>query len=92
MLIRRIKSIKDFGIFKEFKWKGDCPDFEKRNIIYGWNYSGKTTLSRFFELLPMISDDEAQTISYKLIVEDEHGRKEIDKAISDLHIYIFNSD
>lgn len=92
MLIRRIKSIKDFGIFKEFKWKGDCPDFEKRNIIYGWNYSGKTTLSRFFESLPMMSDEEAQTISYKLIVEDEHGRRDIDKAISDLYVYVFNSD
>lgn len=33
MLIRRIKSIKDFGVYQDFKWRGDTPDFENKNIL-----------------------------------------------------------
>ncbi|NND23545.1 MAG: AAA family ATPase [Acidimicrobiia bacterium] len=49
-MISKIDSIKDFGIYKNFNWSncGDIVDFKKKNIIYGWNYSGKTTLSRIF--------------------------------------------
>lgn len=92
MLIRRIKSIKDFGIYKDFKWNGDCPDFEKRNIIYGWNYSGKTTLSRFFETIPFVSDEDAKAISYKILIEDERGKRDVDAALPNLQICVFNSD
>ncbi|MBD5281434.1 MAG: AAA family ATPase [Bacteroides sp.] len=92
MLIRRIKSIKDFGIYKDFKWNGDCPDFEKRNIIYGWNYSGKTTLSRFFETISVVSDDDAKAISFKILIEDERGKREVEVAIPNLRISVFNSD
>lgn len=46
LMIKRIKSISNFGICGCFKWDANTPDFERCNIIYGWNYSGKTTLSR----------------------------------------------
>lgn len=92
MLIRRIKSIKEFGIYKDFKWSGNCPDFERRNIIYGWNYSGKTTLSRFFETIPSVSDEDAKVISYKLLVEDESGKRDVERSIPNLQICVFNSD
>ena len=73
MLIRRIKSIKDFGVYQDFKWRGDTPDFENKNIIYGWNYSGKTTLSRFFDLLPDIEEEQAKRVGYKVTVCDDKG-------------------
>ena len=41
----------NFGIFKDFKWSEDIPEFSKYNLIYGWNRSGKTTLSRLFTVL-----------------------------------------
>jgi wobble nucleotide-excising tRNase len=47
-VIRTIQSIKDFGVFREFRWPADLPEFKKYNLLYGWNYSGKTTLSRIF--------------------------------------------
>lgn len=53
-MITRIDSISNFGIFKSFVWSSVTPaidDFKKKNIIYGWNYSGKTTLSRIFSSL-----------------------------------------
>lgn len=47
-MIRRIQLIKGFGVFGHFQWPVGLPDFKKFNLIYGWNYSGKTTLSRAF--------------------------------------------
>jgi wobble nucleotide-excising tRNase len=52
-LIRRIDFLRNFGIFKNYA--GDeasgVLEFAKYNLIYGWNYSGKTTLSRVFQAL-----------------------------------------
>ena len=43
-------DIKKFGMYKDFTWNpGKMKDFDQVNIIYGRNYSGKTTLSRIFD-------------------------------------------
>ena len=47
-MIRRIQHIKSFGVFADFQWPAGLPEFKQFNLIYGWNYSGKTTLSRAF--------------------------------------------
>lgn len=52
-------DIARFGSFEGFQWKNSIRDtpgnniqnFKKLNIIYGRNYSGKTTLSRVFRSL-----------------------------------------
>ncbi len=52
-MITKIDYIKDFGIFKNFNWSncGDLVEFKEKNIIYGWNYSGKNTSKELFEKL-----------------------------------------
>lgn len=48
-MIIKINKIKDFGIFRNFTWPTTgMPDFQKHNLLYGWNYSWKTTISRVF--------------------------------------------
>lgn len=47
-MIRRIQHIEAFGVFADFQWPSSLPEFKQFNLIYGWNYSGKTTLSRVF--------------------------------------------
>lgn len=49
-MIDRILNIEKFGVFNDFNWNRDSTlqSFREKNIIYGWNYSGKTTLSRIF--------------------------------------------
>ena len=42
-------DIKKFGLYSDFKWSEKLPEFGRVNIIYGRNYSGKTTLSRIFD-------------------------------------------
>ncbi|MBK8682515.1 MAG: AAA family ATPase [Bacteroidetes bacterium] len=52
-MIRKIQLIKQFGVFKDYKWDttDGIKDFKEKNVIYGWNYSGKTTISRIFSSL-----------------------------------------
>ncbi|HCI04427.1 TPA: hypothetical protein DEW47_00365 [Patescibacteria group bacterium] len=47
-MINKISKLKDFGIFHDFSWKTELSDFKRFNLIYGWNRSGKTTISRVF--------------------------------------------
>ena len=94
-MIKRIQFIKDFGIFKKFKWtdNSSLQDFKLKNIIYGWNYSGKTTLSRIFSSL---RDSEIhpkyQKGEFKIINQDgkEFTEKNIDKYNN--NIKVFNSE
>lgn len=49
-------DIKNFGLFSNYRWEpnvGNTPEdiFKRVNIIYGRNYSGKTTLSRIMRCI-----------------------------------------
>lgn len=52
-------DIGNFGSFSQFDWKrevrngGNVHYFKRLNILYGRNYSGKTTLSRIFRALEL---------------------------------------
>jgi Uncharacterized protein conserved in bacteria len=51
-MIKKIESISGLGIFQNFSWNSSAlEEFKDKNIIYAWNYSGKTTLSRLFSSL-----------------------------------------
>ncbi|EML3440114.1 TPA: AAA family ATPase [Proteus mirabilis] len=63
--ITKINTIKKMAVFQDFQWSSSVRDdgnniaeFKNINIIYGRNYSGKTTLSRAFRALEtgIISD------------------------------------
>ena len=56
-MIKKISKLKDFGIFQDFTW-GVLDEFKKKNLIYGWNYSGKTTLSKLFQILESKDKDK----------------------------------
>ena len=47
-MFKKVSKLKQFGIFRDFTWSSDTPDFARLNLIYGWNKSGKTTFSRAF--------------------------------------------
>ena len=57
-MITKFKTIKNLAVFQNFFWdnsvlneKNKTEEFKKINIIYGRNYSGKTTLSRIVRAL-----------------------------------------
>lgn len=49
-MLRKISNLKNCGIFHDFSW-GTLDQFKKTNLLYGWNYSGKTTLSKLFQCI-----------------------------------------
>jgi wobble nucleotide-excising tRNase len=64
-MITKFKSIKNLAVFQKFEWDkavkeqdGSIKEFKDINILYGRNYSGKTTLSRILRALELnkISD------------------------------------
>ena len=57
-MFTKIKKIDKYAVFNDFDWNATVRDkgnniveFKDINIIYGRNYSGKTTLSRMFRSL-----------------------------------------
>ena len=50
-MLKGIQKIKGLGVFANYAPPAGTAEFGVKNLIYGWNYSGKTTLSRLFGLL-----------------------------------------
>ena len=55
-MFKKIEKLQNLGIFNDFNWDRDFSNDSKKelkdiNIIYGRNYSGKTTISRIFSSL-----------------------------------------
>lgn len=49
-MIKKIEEIKKLGIFDSYQWK--CSkEFNRYNICFGFNGSGKSTISNFFNLI-----------------------------------------
>jgi wobble nucleotide-excising tRNase len=92
-MIKRIQTVKNFGVFKNFTSGAQLPDFKEKNIIYGWNYTGKTTLSRIFsslknkQLHPNFTEAE-----FKLQLSDNSEIKQTDLAACSLNVEVFNSE
>ncbi|SHF22084.1 Wobble nucleotide-excising tRNase [Thermoanaerobacter uzonensis DSM 18761] len=92
-MIKRIKLIKNFGLFKDFRWSENISEFKKYNLIYGWNYSGKTTLARVFR------NFEVQALPFdfngsEFVLIDENGNEIDQNTLSSppYHFRVFNVD
>ena len=48
MTIDKIAGLRNFGVFRDFDWPSDLHTFARFNLVYGWNGTGKSTLSRMF--------------------------------------------
>lgn len=94
-MIKKIDHIRAFGIYQNFEWStsGTLKDFSSKNIFYGWNYSGKTTLSRLFSSLKnkTIHGDFAEGSSFK--ISSEGGSYQHDTINTyTRNVEVFNSD
>ncbi|PSU71439.1 hypothetical protein C9J22_06530 [Photobacterium phosphoreum] len=90
-MFKNIKSIKNFGIFKNVKTNAGQP-FHQFNLFYGFNYSGKTTLSRIFQAMQLGEITEGfEAGSFEI---DRHEGLSIkSNAIQKIeNLRVFNSD
>ena len=100
VMIKKIGTIKHFAVFENYNWDLSSTDkngrplkFEKINILYGRNYSGKTTLSRIFRSLETGQlPDNYDDPQYELI--DENGNKVDQNSLADFSspVRVFNED
>lgn len=89
MPIKRLTRAKNCGVFREFSWPGELPDFGRYNLIYGWNGTGKTTLSRIFRALERRTAPTPGEVTLKIDDHDIPGSRFSDQSIS---IRVFNRD
>lgn len=82
------------GVFSEYLRNSDIRDFEEKNIIYGWNYSGKTTLSRLISYLDKDTgiDEDYKNIEFEVELSDGSKINNANISTSPLLIKVFNSD
>lgn len=98
-MITKISKLKNFGIFYDFSWKTELLEFKKFNLIYGWNRSGKTTVSRIFASCEKkCVYDEFKFRQYpekgefEIKTDDNATIKDTDVATNILPIKVFNQD
>ena len=93
-MLKDIKTLTNFGAYRAFAWPNvaDMRTFSKFNLFYGWNYSGKTTLSRLFDCLRIGKLEEPfQEATFEIAREDGTSINEKDFQ-PDPTIRVFNVD
>lgn len=94
-MIQKI-DITKFGIYKDYKWDSNIGKdfyFKSVNIIYGRNYSGKTTLSRIFRTLEKkVLHNDFLDSNFEFLLSD--GKKINNQNLSqeNLKIFVYNRD
>ena len=99
-MIKKISKINDLAVFKDFDWDASVVDkngspfkFEKINILYGRNYSGKTTLSRIVRSLETKQQLEKYDGHHYEIICDDGSKITEDSLISlTTEVRVFNED
>lgn len=99
-MIKHIEYIKGMAVFEKFVWRDSLRDkgnnlaiFKNINIIYGRNYSGKTTLSRVFRAFETgVISDKYGNPEFSTCFDDGTNYTEKQLLEHDKEIRVFNED
>ncbi|HEY0222523.1 MAG TPA: AAA family ATPase [Lactovum miscens] len=89
--LKKISKLKKFGVYENFSWTPNLPEFKQYNLIYGWNGTGKTTLSRLFSSLNGENCPKIDS-NYEYSVLDSDGNNHDQNQNFPIPIRVFNSD
>ncbi len=91
-MITGIAKIKSLGVYENYTKPTGMQEFGSKNLIYGWNYSGKTTLSRLFAQLESKSQNpDLANCSFTFETSDD-AITESNFTETNLIVRVFNSD
>jgi wobble nucleotide-excising tRNase len=92
-MLKSIKRIKGLGVYGDYAPPtGTVAEFGIKNLIYGWNYSGKTTLSRLFAHLER-GDFDPEIAGYNFSFDTDTGPVTEANAKTCGHVVrVFNTD
>lgn len=91
-MIKAIAKIKGLGVYQNYTKPAGTQDFAVKNLIYGWNYSGKTTLSRLFaQLETKTPNPDLGGCEFSFETNDQPITEKVYQQC-DLTVRVFNSD
>jgi wobble nucleotide-excising tRNase len=91
-MLKGLKKIKGFGVYGDYVPPLETAEFGIKNLIYGWNYSGKTTLSRLFAHLER-GDYDPDITGYSFLFDTDTGNVTEANAKRCGHVVrVFNTD
>ena len=91
-MIKAIQGIKGLGVFANYTKSAGMQEFAAKNLIYGWNYSGKTTISRLFSILET-KQPNPDISGCSFTFETDNGLvTEANYTTSSQIVRVFNSD
>lgn len=99
-MITKFKTIKNLAVFQNFVWDSSVLDggsnvqlFKDINVIYGRNYSGKTTLSRIVRALEKGGiSDKYENPEFEVCIKDLANVTQANLTSHGKKIRVFNED
>ena len=100
LLITKFKSIDNLAVFDGFRWdscvkdsNGQTLSFDKLNILFGRNYSGKTTLSRILRAFEMgVLPEKYENPLFEVVLNDNSVINQSSLSSHSLDVRVFNED
>ena len=97
-MIKKVSRIQNLGLYSDFSWNqwvrdlsGNIVEFQKLNILYGRNYSGKTTLSRAIRAMETgVLPPNYETASFE--IETDSGTVRSSNLVSTSPVRVYNRD
>jgi wobble nucleotide-excising tRNase len=89
-MIKKIKKIKNLGIFNDYTCCSNLPEFKRYNLFYGWNGSGKSTLSNLFSSFNDGKNLEYDNLEYEMVCYDNNTIKQ--NELFSTKIRVFNEN
>ena len=86
--IKSIKRLRECGIFRDFEW-GALPEFAQFNLIYGQNWSGKTTISRMLRSLELREVPDGEVL---ISTDEPSSIRGVNFPSSGIPVRVFNSN
>lgn len=91
-MIKGIAKIKGYSVYENYVKPAGTQEFGVKNLIYGWNYSGKTSLSRLFAQIGNDKPNPDLSGCSYIIETDGEPITEANSTQSNLIVRVFNSD
>lgn len=87
-LVTKITRLRHPGVLRDFSWPADLLPLSRYNLIYGWNGTGKTTISNLFRSLELRRSPECDV---ELLVNNVPVKGD-DFVQAVLPVRVFNRD
>lgn len=99
-MIKKLRKLNNLGVFKGFEWdlsvkndEGQTVSLKDINILYGRNYSGKTTLSRVFRYLETgVGLEKYVNASFEFELENGETLNQSLEVDNSVQVRVFNED